>query len=195
MIWFIKNSRLKWCASSRCGLRGAETRDSIVLKGCKGQKVYKRSRPSMEHPDVQLHWMKLHFVRMGCCTRSCFSGAAWDVFHFRFASIDWRRATPVSELISIFCDPHHFLKMSFGKCLSWARACTCNSSFSINQPYEASIFVAWCHIGLIVSERLTLALYVAFVSLSMHLSSYDTFFLLLGNIYASLIVLIVTGCY
>lgn len=130
---------------------------------------------------------------MGCCTRSCFNGAAWDVSHFRCASIDWRRATPVvfSELISVICDPHHFLKMSFGTCLSQTHACTRNSSFSISPPYKVSIFVAQCHIELIVSERLTLATYVVLVIV---FSSYDAFFIFLGNIYASIIV-IVTGYY
>lgn len=116
------------CASSRCCLWGVETRDSTVLEGCKGQKVYKTSRPSMElsprcsclHEAHPIHRMELHFIWMSCCTRSCFNGAAWDVFHFRFTSTDWRRATLVvfSELISIICDPHHFLKKHLGRRLS-----------------------------------------------------------------------------
>ncbi len=188
MFYDSIHQRLKRCASSRCCLREVETRDSIVLKGCKGQKVYKRSRPSMEHLS------QMFSSRMGCCTRSRFNGATWVEM---FAFFDWRRATPVvfSELISVICDPHHFLKMSFGTCLLWADACTCNSSFSISQQYEVSIFVARCYIDLTVSEMMTVVPYVAFFFLSTHLSYYDAFYLLLANIYVYIVVLTVTGYY
>ncbi len=142
-----------------------------MLKGCKGQKDYKRSRPSMEHLSQMFSSIEWNSTSSGWAVVhvpvSMEPLELW-CFHFRFASFDWRRATPVvfSELISaIICDPHHFLKMSFGTCLSWAHACTCNSSFLISQPYEASIFVARCHIGLIVSENVDCGSVCCFIKL------------------------------
>ncbi len=65
----------------------------------------------------------------------------------------------------------------------------------VNNSQEVSIFVARCYIDLTVSEMMTVVPYVALFFLSTHLSYYDAFYLLLGNIYAYIVVLTVTGYY